>query len=519
MEKPLVIFATAATASNKTAEENLGLAYLAAVCRKNNFEVEIIDGWLEDLSIEEVEKRILSKRKPLFVGFSCNQLNGSTAIEIVNSLKSKDYCVPFVAGGFAPTFNPEKFLNSGFDIVSIGEGEKTTLDLCNHFHTGKPNFEDIPSICYYNEKKLQFHKANIIQNLDTLPFPSRDTISYVINEKTPVNISTSRGCMSSCLFCSVSAFWNLCNAPKWRGRSVQNIVDEIEELYNLGARHIKFVDDSFIESPRDEKWCNELANEINKRNLDIKLRITLKADKITDGIINALCNAGCNLFACGIENFSDTALKRMGKKANSLQNKTALDILRKYNVYVQMGYILFDYGTTMSELRENYEMMKKYSWTICRGIFSEMYAARGTAYTKMLKKKGVIECVHLENYDYKICDKKVRMMYHALKKWHISHMRMYNMVIEPINKPKVLCDKGLEEFYQVYLQVRKQDLTFMGQALNLVENNVTEIQLDEFIKKSIKNCEQWFKLYEEKIYELYKQEKITYTAEDDPFTC
>ena len=39
------------------------------------------------------------------------------------------------------------------------------------------------------------------------------------------------------------------------------------------------------------------------------------------------------------------------------------------------------------------------------------------------------------------------------------------------------------------------------------------------IKKSIKNCEQWFKLYEEKIYELYKQEKITYTAEDDPFTC
>ena len=279
MEKPLVIFATAATASNKTAEENLGLAYLAAVCRKNNFEVEIIDGWLEDLSIEEVEKRILSKRKPLFVGFSCNQLNGSTAIEIVNSLKSKDYCVPFVAGGFAPTFNPEKFLNSGFDIVSIGEGEKTTLDLCNHFHTGKPNFEDIPSICYYNEKKLQFHKANIIQNLDTLPFPSRDTISYVINEKTPVNISTSRGCMSSCLFCSVSAFWNLCNAPKWRGRSVQNIVDEIEELYNLGARHIKFVDDSFIESPRDEKWCNELANEINKRNLDIKLRITLKAPK------------------------------------------------------------------------------------------------------------------------------------------------------------------------------------------------------------------------------------------------
>ena len=519
MEKPFIILATAATASNKTAEENLGLGYLAAFCQKHNYDVEIIDGWLEDLPADEVENRIISsKRKPLFVGFSCNQLNGSTAIEIVQSLKHKNYEVPFVAGGFAPTFNPDKFLESGFDIVSIGEGENAILDLCKYFSTGTPDLKNISGLYYYNESELQFSKPKIIQNLDSLPFPSRDTIDFVISQKTPVNISTSRGCMSNCLFCSVSAFWNLCHAPNWRGRSIKNIVDEIEEVYNLGARHIKFVDDSFIEFPRNEKWCSDLANEIKNRNLNVKLCITLKADKVTEGIVNSLCKAGCNLYACGIENFSDTALKRMGKRANAKQNRNALDILKQHNVYVQMGFILFDYGTTMLELQENYEMMQKYSWTICRGVFSEMYAARGTPYTRMLQKRGVIEQAHLENFDYKIHDLRVRMMYNALKTWHISHMRMYNMVIEPINKPKVLTDKGLESFYQVYLEIRQQDLNFMGKALDLVEHNATNEKLNEFTLNAIKSCEKWFKTREAKITELYKKEGITYLAEDDPFT-
>lgn len=519
MNKPLVIFATAATASNKTAEENLGLAYLAAVCRKENFEVKIIDGWLENLSVEDVVALILSQRKPLFVGFSCNQLNGSTAIEIVKNLKKKNYCVPFIAGGFAPTFNPEKFLNAGFEIVSVAEGEETMCNLCNHFLYDKPEPNEIPGICYFNQdSELQFNKPNIISNLDMLPFPSRDTMQYVINEKTPVNVSTSRGCTSNCLFCSVSAFWNLCNGAKWRGRSIVSIVDEIEELYNKGARHIKFVDDSFIESPRDEKWCNQFADELIRRGINIKLRITLKADKVTDEIISALCRAGCNLFACGIENFSDTALKRMGKRANSSQNEKALNIFKKHNVYVQMGFILFDYGTTMTELKENYEMMKKYYWTICRGIFSEMYAARGTAYTNMLQKKGVINNARLENFDYEIKDRKVKQVYDALKVWHISHMRMYNMVIEPINKPKVLSDDGLAKFYGVYLKIRKRDLNFMGEVLYLVENNIEQQNLDNFVNQKINEAKQWFDLYDMKVQKMFKEEGIKYIAEDDPFT-
>lgn len=131
-------------------------------------------------------------------------------------------------------------------------------------------------------------------------------------------------------FCSVSAFGRLGGSPKWRSRSANNIIDELEQLYYKGIRHFKFVDDSFLEPPRGEEWCDSFANEIQNRGLkDIRLRLTVRADRITDGIVSALDRVGCNLYTCGIENYSDTALKRMGKRSDSEQNTKALFIAFK----------------------------------------------------------------------------------------------------------------------------------------------------------------------------------------------
>lgn len=52
-----VILTTLSPNTHRTSEENLGLSYLAAVLRKNGYNVEIIDGWLEDLKDEEVLKK------------------------------------------------------------------------------------------------------------------------------------------------------------------------------------------------------------------------------------------------------------------------------------------------------------------------------------------------------------------------------------------------------------------------------------------------------------------------------
>ena len=50
MNKPVVLLVTTATSSSRTAEENLGLGYIAAACREKDINAIIIDGWLEAVS-------------------------------------------------------------------------------------------------------------------------------------------------------------------------------------------------------------------------------------------------------------------------------------------------------------------------------------------------------------------------------------------------------------------------------------------------------------------------------------
>lgn len=183
------------------------------------------------------------------------------------------------------------------------------------------------------------------------------------------------------------------------------------------------------------------------------------------------------------------------------------------------GFILFDYATTFEELKDNYELMNKYSWAICKGIFSEMYAATGTRYTEILRKQGLIKSdAHYENYEYDIIDARAKMVYDALKAWHISHVKMYDMMIEPINKPRVLSEDGLKRFYDLYVEVRRRDLNFMKHVLDLVEADARKECLNDFVSLTIRENIQWFEECQNKVDKLYCLEGIKYMAEEDPFT-
>ena len=79
--------------------------------------------------------------------------------------------------------------------------------------------------------------SNFLNQFDSI------TMNMAKDRKSTVNILTARGCMGNCLFCSVNAFNKLSNGRKWRGRSVDSIVDELEQLQNMGVKYIKVIDD------------------------------------------------------------------------------------------------------------------------------------------------------------------------------------------------------------------------------------------------------------------------------------
>lgn len=514
LSNPSVLYIVPSAASHRTAEENLGIGYIASFLRQHGYQVKIIDAWLEKLSdnklFNKIDDYLKCNAKVLFVGISTYFSNIENVKKIVLYIKSSYNDTKIIAGGFGPTFFQKEFLDVGIDIVSEGEGEITNLQLCRYFEN-KIKLQEINNIAYYeNDKIIHTKKGNLITNLDKLPFPARDTLKCVLDRKSSVNILSARGCMGHCSFCSIIEFQRKHNGKLWRCRSLKNFVDELEELYRNGVNFFKVIDDSFIEKPRNVEWCNQLADEIKKRNMKIRLRGSLIADYVSDEILVALKRAGFFSFACGIENFAPTALKRYEKRASLKVNCKALETFKRHDIYVQCGLILFDPYTTINELRINLKYLKKYNWVITKGIFTELYAASGTRFTNrlLLNDKNGELIRYNENYKYEITDLSVKKIYEALKKWHKNFEYLYDMIIDPLTSPKNISNSSMRELYNLYIQIHTNDLNIFEVLLENYRMPYEEI--NELIENEIRKIVQSYKLIEKKAIEVYDSEELLY---------
>lgn len=520
----VAVLATPAPVTHRTAEENLGIGYLAAVLRNHGVTVVVIDGWLEGLSIEELASRI-SHHNPDLIGFSCYRTNMERAMETIRLVRSAGSIAFSVAGGYGPTFHAEDFVRAGFDAAVRGEGEVPLLQLVAHVRTGAPSLAEIPGLTF-RQGGAVVHNAAPAPKLpmDELPTPDRDTLDLTIARRSLVHVQSARGCQASCTFCSIVAFERIAPGPTWRQRTIQNFVDEVERLWHRGATHFKVIDDSFIEPPRNVEWCSDLADEIERRGISPRFRGSIRADRASDEVLRELARAGFFSFSCGIENFSASALRRMAKRADVAANCRALNSMKRYGLYVQAGHILFDHGTTVSELQDNYALMSRYNWTISKGIFTEMYAAAGTNFTRKLRKSGeLIDADGLGNSRYAVRDRTARTAYHALKKWHRHHSAIYDKAIDPLSAPKALDADELAAFHEISVQLRKKDLDFFGAVLDILAQDVRiesiERQADELLEHRVRVSDIWYAEFEHEVEAAYTHAGLIYDADPNPFLC
>lgn len=516
-----IVLTTPPPITHRTAEENLGIAYLASILRDSGYIVHIIDAWLQGLSENELTNSIMSINGVSIVGFSCYLTNMFSAVRVMNQLKKQDRHIKFIAGGYGPTFSSSYFLDAGFDIVVRGEGEKVIVPLADFLIQGIGEIDKICGISYrFGGKTFNNSIPSLIENISSLPYPARDTLSSVLERKSAAHIVSSRGCYANCIFCSIVSFMKLSEGSQWRHRSISDFCLELKKLQDRGVRVVKVLDDSFIEPPRDVKWCESLKSEIKKNNINIRLRASIRADRVSYEMLKLLKESGFFSFACGIENFSDSALKRMGKSARKKENTFALDCFHKLGMHIQVGLILFDYGTTISELWENYHALRKYSWITTKGIFSEMFAAEGSVYERVIVKKNLVSKSRSTtnmNLKYSFVNVGIENIYSCLKQIHNSWGGLYDQAIDPLTAPKDISQLSFDEFYTISQEMQKVDLDSFFDILSLAEGNVDTFELQNLTTQIISDREKIKDIIRSKLDLAYKEADILYDASINPF--
>ena len=176
----------------------LGLCYIASYIRKKH-DVMIYDEPVEKKSL----KKLIDNFNPDVIGFSFTTQSAYRAYQLVKKFKKNKLCV---AGGIHPTFRPEEALENGFDVVVLGEGERTFLKILDTLEL-KKKIKNIRGIAYYeNEIFTKTKPYKMIKNLDKIPFPSWDLLDMAKYEQGA--ITTSRGCPFNCAYCASKKYYN-----------------------------------------------------------------------------------------------------------------------------------------------------------------------------------------------------------------------------------------------------------------------------------------------------------------------
>lgn len=332
----------------------LGLGYLASILRSSGISVTLVDC---TFLTEEIAIHRVRSLHPRILGIYSMVTMNHYAINIAQALHQEAELI--VAGGPLPSLAPDTFMDV-FDVVVVGEGENTFLELVTCQLTGK-SWNEIPGIIFKSSTGTicKTEPRNKISNLDILPFPARDLFpndEYKLywntyHGFTATSMISTRGCPYHCDFCSNPVF-----GVSYRERTAKNVIDEMISIKELGYDRIFFQDDCFtLNSKRTREICNFLIDQ----KLDIEWMCLSRADHLGTELSKIMAKAGCRRVFFGIESGNERMLKVINKKIDLSEARHAVNAAKAAGMETGAFFILGYPNETMASLLETVRFSSK----------------------------------------------------------------------------------------------------------------------------------------------------------------
>jgi radical SAM superfamily enzyme YgiQ (UPF0313 family) len=260
---------------------------------------------------------------------------------------------------------------SAFDACFLGESERTLVQFATLLESGDSDFGSIQGIAWRSGDNtiLINEKTDFIENPDDIPLPAYelinlsdyyvDTTAWYNPKNLPINTSipliTSRSCPLRCTFCSMYTVMG----PRWRARSPDNVVEELELLYyRYNHRHFSIMDDNFT---LNKKRVLEICRLIRERGLNIQFETPngLNLNSLDAEVLDALVGAGMVRTALAVESGSDYIRNTiMGKHLSRQKILEIVSQVRQYpHLHVSAFFVIGMPEETNETLQETYDMI------------------------------------------------------------------------------------------------------------------------------------------------------------------
>lgn len=268
----------------------------------------------------------------------------ANSIEIIKLVKRIKPQIKVIIGGPHCTLVPKNAIeDTQADICVQGDGEKVITDIKKAI-LGEVAFSKIPGIYYRENNKIKKGAPlELIRDVDTIPFPSRDPVKKYnygkeynpkIKKGEFTSIITSRGCPFKCKFCSRNSI----SMKTFRTRSTKNVLEELKELHKEGYKYIAFVDDSFL---CNKKQTHEIFDGIIREQLDMKIIIFgVRVDAADEELFKKMKKAGVTHVYFGLESGNQDVLDFYDKKTTLDKTRYAVNLSHRIGFFNVGSFIL-----------------------------------------------------------------------------------------------------------------------------------------------------------------------------------
>jgi anaerobic magnesium-protoporphyrin IX monomethyl ester cyclase len=372
----------------------LGIQTLAPILRQHGHLVRMFDTCHPKMKAEDIAQAAQEER-PHVIALSFLSVTAYPALQqVAGLLKSTMPAIPIIVGGPFASMNAELILQHCIDIdaVGTGEGEELLPDYLN-------NLDDLGAVAglvwRYAGKIIRNAERPLIEDLNQFPYPDRISLPIDYIESLPLDvpavlsldkfctIQTSRGCPYHCIYCDIPSI----SQGKWRYRSADHVLGEMQQLHDAGYRSIYLTDDHFL---LNRKRINDICTGIIDRKLEFRWGCEGRVDSTAVDQFPIMSKAHCDMLAFGIESGTQAVLDRLGKSQTLAQIQHAVSEAKLHGITRVHGFfVIGSPGETEADVMRTFRFAAQLPLDTFG--FNRLSVYRGTPLWQEYVDRGIID--------------------------------------------------------------------------------------------------------------------------------